>query len=203
MQPPPRAVGAENFSVEYGPMNGVPSASLKIVSPEAALAEVWADDGSLAGSFSVPFIYTGRSGQFARVILIGPDGLVILDKKFELKQFIGALITMRGALPPPPPAPAMRTDQGMDAGEFADLLKAVDAASFSKEKLSVIELAAQSHMFSVEQVGQLVDAMSFPADKIGAVELTRRKLVDSKNSFKLLEHFTFSGDKEKVRKLLK
>ncbi len=207
MQPPPRAVGGENFSAEYGPMNGVPAASLKIVSPEAALAEVWAEDGSLAGSFSVPFIFTGRSGQYYRVILSAANGDLILDKKFEIKQFIGALIKMRGApapapMPVPQPMP-MPVAQGMAGSDFADLLKAIDDASFSKEKLSVIELAAKDHLFTVEQVGQVVDALSFSADKIGAVELTRRRLVDPKNSFKLLEHFTFSTDKEKVQKLLK
>ncbi len=204
--PPPRAFGGDQFSVEYGPLNGVSAASLKVVGPEAALAEVWADDGSLVGSYSVPFIVTGRSGQYLRVILMAQNGGLILDKKFELKQFVGGLISLRGAVAPPPPpvrpVPVVEA-VGMPASDFADLLKAVEDASFGKEKLGVIELAAKHHSFTVDQVGQLVDLLSFSNEKIGVIELTRAHLADSQHAFLLLDHFTFAADKQKVRQLLK
>lgn len=202
-QPPPRAIGGENFSIEYGPLNDVPSSAIKVLSPEAATAEVWAEDGTLAGSYSVPFTFQGKSQQFYRFILTGPDGAVLLDKKLELKQFIGGLVRLKGAAPAPSaPAPAPAA-QGMPDADFAALLSAVNDASFGAEKLGVVETAAQSHVFTVEQVGKLVDAVSMSDEKVGVVERTRKKLVDRQNAFKLLEHFTFSGDKEKVRKLLK
>lgn len=209
-QPPPRAIGGDNFTYEYGPLNDVPSAAIKVLTPEAASAEVWADDGTLAGTFSVPFIFQGRSQQYYRFILTGPDGSVLLDKKLEAKQFIGGVVRMKGAAPPPAPAPAPavvvvteQPAQGMSAADFEALLAAVNDASFGSEKLGVIDTAAQSHRFTVEQVGRLVDAVSMSDDKVGVVERTRKKLVDGQNGFKLLEHFTFSSDKEKVRKLLK
>ncbi|MBL8923034.1 MAG: DUF4476 domain-containing protein [Myxococcaceae bacterium] len=202
-QPPPRAIGGDNFAIEYGPLNGVKAASIKVLSPEAASAEVWAEDGSLAGSYSVPFTFEGRSQQFYRFIVTGQDGVVLLDKKLELKQFIGGLVRLKGAAAPAPaPAPTSAA-QGMADADFEALLAAVNDAGFGAEKLGVVETAAQSHVFTVEQVGRLVDAVSMSDEKVGVVERTRKKLVDRQNAFKLLEHFSFSADKEKVRKLLK
>lgn len=200
-QPPPRVFGADAFSVEYGPMNGVPSSAIKVVSPEGSSAEVWNEDGSLAGSYSVPFNFAGRHSTYYRFILVGADGALLLDKKLELKQFIGGLVKFKGAAPAPAaPAPAA---QGMADADFEALVAAVDDAGFGHEKLGVIETAAQSHVFSIAQVGKLVDLLGSSDEKVGVVERTRAKVVDKQNGFKLLEHFSFSADKEKVRKLLK
>lgn len=200
-QPPPRVVGAELFSVEYAAMGAVPSSTIKVVSPEGASADVWNEDGSLAGSYSVPFNFSGRNGTYYRFILVGADGALLLDKKLEIKQFQGALVKFKGAAAPAPaPAPAA---QGMADADFEALVAAVDDAGFGHEKLGVIETAAQSHVFSIAQVARLVDLLSSSDEKVGVVERTRAKVVDKQNGFKLLEHFSFSADKEKVRKLLK
>lgn len=91
----------------------------------------------------------------------------------------------------------------MADADFEALVAAVDDAGFGHEKLGVIETAAQSHVFSIAQVARLVDLLSSSDEKVGVVERTRAKVVDKQNGFKLLEHFSFSADKEKVRKLLK
>lgn len=199
-QPAPRAFGGDAFAIAYSPM-GVTASTIKVVSPEGALAEVWAEDGTLAGSFSVPFNFEGRGDTFYRFILTGPDGALLLDKKFETKRFLGGTLKQLGAVvPASAPAPAA---QGMPAADFDALVEAVNDAGFGNEKLGVIETAAESHVFSVEQVGKLVDLLSMSDEKVGVVERTKKKLVDRQNAFKLLEHFTFSADKERVRKLLK
>jgi hypothetical protein len=201
-QPPPGAFGGENFAVECGPLNGVPAATIKVISPEDALAQVWNEDGSLAGQYTVPFNFQGRGNTYARFILSSPNGQLLLDRKFEAKQFIGCVVRLRsvGAPPPPPAAPVAL---GMAEGDFTALLEAIEAASFSEEKRGVVATAAKNFQFSTEQVGQLIDAMSFSADKLKTLELTRGRLVDRQNSFKLLSHFTFSNDKEQAQRLLK
>jgi hypothetical protein len=127
---------------------------------------------------------------------------LLLDKKLQARQYIGALVTFRGeaAAPTTVPTPVA---QGMAETDFEALVNAVNDAGFGHEKLGVIDTAAQSHVFTVEQVGKLVDLMGASDGKVGVVERTHRKLVDRQNGFKLLEHFSFSADKEKVRKLLK
>ena len=202
-QPPPRVFGAENFSVEYAAMGAVPSSTIKVASPEGVAAEVWNEEGTLAGTYSVPFNFSGRNGTYYRFILVGADGALLLDKKLEIKQFLGALVRFRGAVPAPTAAAPAPAAQGMADADFEALVAAVDDAGFGHEKLGVIETAARQHVFSIAQVGKLVDLLGSSDEKVGVVERTRAKIVDKQNGFKLLEHFSFSGEKEKVRKLLK
>lgn len=198
--PPPAVFGAESFAIDYQPVGGAPNRAIKVVSPEGASAQVWNEDGTLAGQFSVPFVFSGDADTYYRFILFTPDGRLLLDRKYEVKRFLGGTLRMRGSMAPPPVAQAA---PGCSESDFASILAAIEAASFGDEKIGVIETAAQGNLFTVDQVGQLVDAMSFSAEKIKVVELTRGRLVDRNNAFKLLEHFTFSGDKQKVQALLK
>lgn len=205
--PPPSNLGADTFAVDCGPMNGVKPSTIKVATPEGALGQVWTEDGSLAGQYSVPFNFDGRGGTYYRFILVGADGQPLLDRKLEAQQFIGCIVRLKSAAPAPAPvaapAPAPTpAPAGMPDADFEALLEAVKAASFSAEKIGVITTAAKNFLFSVNQVGQLVDALTFSPDKIKAVELTRGRLVDPQNAFKLLGKFTFSADKEKVQKLL-
>lgn len=203
VMPPPAVFGAQNFTIDYQPLGGAPAGAIKVVSPEGATAQVWNEDGSLAGEFSVPFVFSARAGAFYRFILFAPDGQLLLDRKYEVKQFVGGTLRLRGAavqvqVSAPPPQVA-----GCPEADFAALLSAIDEASFSEDKLGVVATAAQSNVFTVEQVGRLVDAMSFSGDKLKVVELLRGRLVDRQSAFKLLEHFTFSGDKQKAQALLR
>ena len=198
--PPPRTFGGEQFSIDYSPF-GAPGSTIKVLSPEGALGEVWSEDGSLVIRSSVPFNFDGKGEQYYRVILVGADGVLLLDKKFEVKRIIGGTLKQKGAAAPAPVAAPVA--QGMADADFDALVEAVNEAGFGNEKLGVIETAAERHVFTVEQVGKLVDLLSMSDEKVGVVERTKQKLVDRQNAFKLLEHFTFSADKERVRKLLK
>lgn len=210
MAPPPRTIGVDAFSVEYGPMNGVPGASIKFVSPEGAMAEVWNEQGELELSSTVPFNFKGRGNTYYRFIITTPDGIALLDRKLELKQFIGGIARFRNAVPPPapvvvapPPPAAPPPAMGMPAADFDALLAAIDEASFSEEKIGVLETALTNQMFTCEQIGRLVDAYDFSDGKVKALELTRGRIVDPQNKFKILSHFTFSSDKQKAQALLK
>jgi hypothetical protein len=103
--------------------------------------------------------------------------------------------------PAPVAPPAFPTE--MADSDFSALTAAIDAESFSQTRLGVLETALPDTWFTVAQVGALVDLFSFSADKVKVVELARGNMVDPKNGFKLLSHFTFSADKEAVKKLLK
>jgi hypothetical protein len=102
----------------------------------------------------------------------------------------------------PAPAPASSPTEMADS-DFSALSAAIDAESFSQTRLGVLEAVLPDAWFTVAQVGALVDLFSFSADKVKVVELARGNMVDPKNGFKLLSHFTFSADKEAVKKLLK
>jgi len=205
-QPPPRVIGADTFRVDYAVS---PQPRLVVTQPEGALAQVWGEDG-LEGQYTVPFSFLGRSDRYYRVILSAADGTPLFDRKVELRSWKQATLSMRRAqvvvaAPPPvvvvqaaPAAPA-----GLAAADFAAIVSAVEGEDFSSDKLGVIRTAVSGGAyFSCAQVGQLVDLLDMSDDKVQVVELTRSRLVDPHNGFALASHFTFSTDKEKVRKLL-
>jgi hypothetical protein len=84
----------------------------------------------------------------------------------------------------------------MDEATFASLLKAVDQAAFSDDKLDVIRTAATRHHFTIQQLGRIVDALSFSKDQLESVRICQPKITDPENAFALGEHFSFSSDRE-------
>ncbi len=87
--------------------------------------------------------------------------------------------------------------------DFPALLATVHQASFSSDKLAVVELAAQHGRFHAHEVGQLVDAFSFSSDKLRALTLLAPTLIDRENGFQLLNHFSFSSDRTRAAALLR
>jgi len=209
MPPPMRVVGQDTFEVDYSPLGGQASA-ISVVSPEGAPAQVWNEDGSLAGTWSVPFNFKGRGSTYYRFIVWAPSGSgeIIFDRKLETKTYLSGTLRMRneGGRPhhqrPPPQQAQPAGPSCMPGPDFESLLAAIKNESFSSEKLDVLSLAAPNAWFTVDQVGRLVDAFDHSSDKVDAVRLTRTHLVDRQNGFKLMEHFTFSSDKEAVKALL-
>lgn len=206
--PPPRVLGADGFRVDYSLSQ---DARLVVAQPEGLAAQVWSD-AALEGQFATPFSFVGRAGQYYRVILYAADGTPVLDRKVELRAWKQATVTLARPAPAPAvvvvqqPAPvvvAQPVAMGLAPADFAALLAAVEEEDFSSDKLGVIRAAVDGGaFFSCAQVGQLVDALDMSSDKVQVVELTRARLVDPNNGFTLLKRFTFSSDKEKVRKLL-
>ncbi len=222
--PPVRVVGADQFVVDYDSTRSG-SSQIRVLGPEGAQVQVWNEDQELEGTWAAPFIFKGLGGRYYRFIIFWADGQVLFDRKLEVRTWQPGVLREVSAPAPAPapaapmPAPAPPTvvvvanaplppaaapaPMGMEGASFASLLQAVKSESFSEGKLGAIESAASSAYFTIDQVGQLVDALTFSADKVQAVTLTRAHLVDPGNGFKLLGHFTFSGDKEKVRGILR
>jgi len=190
--PPVQVVGVDTFDVRF---EMKPQETLRLASPEGAHADIWADDGAYLGGFDLPCEVPARAGQFYRVVMQANGGL-LFDRKVELRQYFRTIVSMRGA-----PAPAMQPAQpARGLVDFAALVEAVKAESFSDAKLDVVKTSEGG--LTVDQVGQLVDLFSFSADQLKLVELVNPRIVDRQNAFKLYGHFTFDGDKKKVKTLL-
>jgi Domain of unknown function (DUF4476) len=84
--------------------------------------------------------------------------------------------------------------------DFPALVEAVKHESFSDAKLDVVRTSEGG--LTVEQLGQLIDLFSFATEQVKVVEFCQQRLVDRQNAFKLYQHFTFDGDKQKVKALL-
>lgn len=97
--------------------------------------------------------------------------------------------------PPVPPPPQAMPDQ-----DFNSLLSAIKKASFSKEKLDLVDGACQYHFFSTHQVIRVMEEMSFGKDKVAAAAMMHARLIDPDQFFKVYEHLSFDSDKEKLRR---
>jgi hypothetical protein len=191
--PPVQVMGVDTFDIRF---DMKPQETLRLLSPEGAHAEIWGDDGSYLGGFDVPCEVPARAGQFYRVVMTANGGL-IFDRKVELRKYFATNVTMRGVTTTVTSQPSRR---GGGMVDFAALVEAVKAESFSDAKLDVVRTSEGG--LTVEQVGQLVDLFSFSVEKVKVVEITNARLVDRQNAFKLYSHFTFEADKKAVKAIL-
>lgn len=90
----------------------------------------------------------------------------------------------------------------MPASDFAQLKNQVNQASFSSEKLSVLQLSAQNTTFTADQIKSLISGISFASDQLEALEILAPKLEDPSRSFTILEAFTFSSSKSEAQEIL-
>lgn len=198
--PPVQVMGVDTFDLRF---ELKPQETLRLLSPEGAHADIWADDGTYLGGYDVPCEVQARPGQFYRVVMSANGGL-IFDRKVELRQYYRTNVSWRDAprptvvvvnQPPPPPS-----QPSLGLVDFPALVEAVKGENFSEAKLDVVRTAEGG--LTVDQLGQLVDLFSFAADQVKLVEIANPRLVDRQNAFKLYSHFTFDADKKKVKALL-
>ncbi len=193
--PPVQVVGVDTFTLGF---ELKPQETLRLLSPEGARADIWADDGSYLGGFDVPCEVAAKPGQFYRVVM-SLGGALVFDRKVELRRYYRSNVSFRGGargpgvvLTAPQPTFAMV--------DFPALVEAVQAEAFSDAKLDVVRTSQGG--LTVDQLGQLVDLFSFSSEQVTVVEVCTPRLVDRQNAFKLYRHFTFEGDKQKVKALL-
>jgi|WetSurMetagenome_2_1015567.scaffolds.fasta_scaffold28737_1 hypothetical protein len=86
--------------------------------------------------------------------------------------------------------------------DFAALVESIKNEGFEEDKLSVISIAAKYHFFLVEQILQLIDILPFSGSKIETIKYTYPNIIDKNNSHRLINAFSFSSDKDKVREII-
>lgn len=106
--------------------------------------------------------------------------------------------------PPPapsyqPPAPAYQT---IPDETFNALVDSIEDQSFSADKIRTLQEGIGPQYVLVSHVERILPLFSFSADKLRALELMAPRIVDRQNNFKVYNLFTFSGDKEKARRIL-
>lgn len=191
--PPVQVIGVDTFDLQY---ELKPQEALRLVSPEGAHADVWADDGSYVGGYEVPCEVHVAGGAFYRVVMT-QNGVLVFDRKVEVRRYNRTNVLSRSAPPVVVVAPQPAYVQMVD---FAALVEAVNAENFGDAKLDVVRTAEGG--FTVDQLGQLVDLFNFSDEKVKVVEIVKPHLVDPQNAFKLYSRFTFDDDKKRVKAIL-
>lgn len=101
----------------------------------------------------------------------------------------------RGMEPPPvveaPPAPAT-------GAELSRLSNSLREATFRKDKMRVLRLAAPNMYFSTAQARQLVEHFSFGSDKVEVLAALYPRLVDPENAHTLFAALPHASDRRKL-----
>ena len=198
------AIPSESYRLVYD-TNGDGATMMRIVSPEGARVQAWQGKRLIAED-DVPTSFNAQPDAFYRLVITLPDGRV-WEKKLSARAGHTAslsLLVSAQVVVTEPMAVAVRPAGPMPMAEpdFAALVAAIRAESFENQRMNVLRTAAASAWFTIAQVGQLVDLFDFSNGKVGAVEAARPHILDPQNSFQLYSHFTFEGDKAKVRGIL-
>lgn len=90
----------------------------------------------------------------------------------------------------------------MPEPDYRQLVNSINNESFEENKLAVLQASAKYNYFSVEQIIGLLDLSSFSSWKLKALETTYPFVVDNYNSFKIINSFTFSEDKQKAQEII-
>lgn len=90
----------------------------------------------------------------------------------------------------------------MSESEFDELCNNIKSEGFESDKIYVIELAAKYNHFTVAQLIKLIDLMSFSNDRIEVVKIVYPNVVDKYNSHLIINAFTNSSDKERVKNII-
>ncbi len=86
--------------------------------------------------------------------------------------------------------------------DFAGLIESIKSEGFDSDKIGIITIAANYHYFLVEQVLELADLFVMSDSKIEVVKITYPNVIDKNNSHRLISAFTFSSDKEEIKKIV-
>lgn len=105
---------------------------------------------------------------------------------------------------PPPADPSTPTAPETPAAGSSDLSRivaAVEAESFSADKIAALKSSAGSASLTAAEVRRVLDLFSFSGDKLEAVTFLRDKVSDPQNWHLIVDAFTSSSDRDKVRGL--
>ena len=100
-------------------------------------------------------------------------------------------------MPPPQPVVYPIADPALQ-----NLLTAIKKEPFSNDKLRVLQQAAPVNYFLVAQLQQVLVRFDFPKDKLQAMRVLKPRILNPEQSFQLYSSFSFSSDKEELRKIL-
>lgn len=90
----------------------------------------------------------------------------------------------------------------MNDQEFQQLLEQVKRASFSSDRLKVVQNAINNRNFTCKQTATLLALISFDDDKLKALTLIAPRITDGVNYEQVINTFSFSSNKDKARKIL-
>lgn len=96
---------------------------------------------------------------------------------------------------PATPEPIELAPTAITGAEMSALRQAIKDATFRKDKLAVMALAAQGQLYSTDQARELVKLFSFDSDKVEVLATIHPRLVDPENFHTLLSSITHNSNR--------
>jgi hypothetical protein len=90
----------------------------------------------------------------------------------------------------------------MSEFDFKIFLSDLKNEFFTEDKLTLIETVALNNYFTIAQVYQILEYIDFDSDRIDAFRILLPSIVDKYNSYRILNLFTNSTDKQTIRNLI-
>ena len=122
------------------------------------------------------------------------------QREWLAAQGQGQVVVVHDRVPPPPPSQPLVYP--IADGALRNLLGAIQAEGFPRERLRVLQQAAPSNWFVVSQVQTLLAAFDFPSDRLNAARALKPRILDRENFFQLYRSFDFPNDKEELKRIL-
>lgn len=98
------------------------------------------------------------------------------------------------------PAPAICEET--DA-QFTQSLKSIQAKTFDRERIELINVMARDHCFSVAQIKKIVGQLYAGSGKVEVLKALYDKCPDKKNYYTLSDELTFGSEKDDLMKFLR
>jgi len=92
--------------------------------------------------------------------------------------------------------------KSMSESDFSNLIKRINAESFSDDQMRVLRTAAKNHNFKVNQIVRILDCFSFGEDKLSALSISYPGCLDPQNNYEILDAFTYSDDKSEAERII-
>lgn len=100
-----------------------------------------------------------------------------------------------------PGDPTAPPPSGGGAGDVDRIIAAIEAESFSADKLSALVLSAKNARLTAAEGRRVLDLFTFSGDKMSALQTLRDKISDPQNWNVMVDGFTSSSDRDAARKL--
>lgn len=94
------------------------------------------------------------------------------------------------------------TAEAMPTNQFQTLSASVEDANFGSDQLRILRSLPDNTTLTVPQAVTLLDEFSFATEQLQALEILAPFIIDRTQQYQIIQHFTFSSDKDKAEQVL-
>ncbi len=100
------------------------------------------------------------------------------------------------------PKPMGRERVEMSNIDFQDWKRRIAGEDFADDQLRIVKMGAKNAWLSCNQIKMILALFDFANDKLDALRIMWPRVVDSQNSYSVIDSFEFSNDKEAAESIM-